>query len=91
METFADSEQDTQRQTKKTIIKEREKERERDGLLLVCCCITDVLRSCGLHILSHVVVRDVSVSLLGLFHCHISRSLKYAPATAHFNAKIKKR
>lgn len=68
------------------------KEREREErFLLVCSCITDVLRSCGLHILSHVVVRDVSVSLPGLLRCHISPSLKYAPAKTHSDAKIKKR
>lgn len=41
--------------------------------------------------LSHVVVRDVSVSLSGLLRCHISPSLKYAPAKAPSDAKIKKR
>lgn len=68
-----------------------ERERVKKEFLLVCCCITDVLRSCGLHILSHVVVRDVSPSLPGLLHCHISLSLKYAPVKAHYDAKIKKR
>lgn len=46
---------------------EKQRARERKYVfLLVSCCITDVLRSCGLLSLSHVVVRDVSLSLPGL-------------------------
>lgn len=66
-----------------------EREREKKRFLMVCCCITDVLRSCGLRVLSHVAVRDVSLSLPGLLHCHISLSLSFKCAPC-YDAKSKK-
>lgn len=89
--TFADSEKDTHRDRQRARLWKKERERERKYVfLLVSCCITDVLRSCGLLSLSHVVVRDVSLSLPGLWHCQFSHSRKYVPAKAHSVAKIKK-
>lgn len=81
---------ETDKQTNYKRQRDGVRERER-GFLLVCSCITDVLSSCGLYIPSHVVMRDVSMSLPGLLRCHISPSLKYVPAKTHSDAKIKKR
>lgn len=53
-------------------------------------CVTDVLRSCGPDTGSNVALSDVSASLPGLLHHHISASLKYAPAEFRSDAKIKR-